>query len=46
LKDAVHILTPPGNAGRLLALVVNLGVLFYLGWRMEKNINVFKQPTG
>jgi hypothetical protein len=38
---AALILTP-GNAGRLLALAVNLGVLFYLRWRMEKDINGFQ----
>lgn len=38
---AILILTP-GNAGRLLALAINLGVLFYLRWRMEKDINGFQ----
>jgi hypothetical protein len=38
---AVLIMTP-GNVGRLIALSVNLGILFYLRWRMEKDINVFQ----
>lgn len=38
---AVIILTP-GTVGRLLALVVNIGVLFYLRWQMKKDINTFQ----
>jgi hypothetical protein len=36
------LLIMPGNYGRALALVINLGVLFYLRWRMEKDINAFQ----
>ena len=38
---AILIMTP-GTVGRLLALAINLGVLFYLRWRMEKDVNVFQ----
>ena len=41
---AILIMTP-GNTGRLFALAINLGILFYLRWRMEKDINVFQATS-
>jgi len=32
----------PGNAGRVVALVVNLGILFYLQQQMKKDVENFK----
>jgi|WetSurMetagenome_2_1015567.scaffolds.fasta_scaffold194402_2 hypothetical protein len=39
------LLMAPGNAGRLIAIVSNLAVLFYLRWQMEKDINVFQATS-
>jgi hypothetical protein len=38
----VALILTPGTVGRLFALVVNLGVFFYLRWRMEKDVNMFQ----
>lgn len=38
---AVLIMTP-GTVGRLLALIVNIGILFYLRWQIEKDTKVFQ----
>jgi len=38
---AILIITP-GTTGRLLALAINLGVLFYLRWGMAKDMDVFQ----
>jgi len=41
---AILIMTP-GNAGLLFALAINLGILFYLRWRMEKDIHVYQATS-
>jgi hypothetical protein len=41
----VAIILTPGTVARLIGLAVNLGVLFYLRWQMEKDINVFRSAN-
>jgi hypothetical protein len=35
----------PGTAGRIVGLVVNLGILFYLQQQMKKDIETFKSSS-
>ncbi len=41
---AALVLTP-GTVGGLFALAINLGVLFYLRWRMEKDIQIYQATS-
>ena len=38
----VILILVPGNAGRIVGLVVNLGTLFYLQQQMKKDLETFK----
>ena len=38
----VGLILLPGEVGRLFAIVVNIGILFYLRWQMQKDMKIFQ----